>query len=135
MDKRNIFVLVGGMLFGLGLAFSGMTKPEVVLSFLQLSDLGLLLVLTSAILVTSSVYQISPLIFKKSLLGGDFGTQPFNPRFKTILGAIIFGVGWGISGVCPGAALASLGAGNYLILFSIFSIFIGAYAHGRFFGK
>jgi uncharacterized membrane protein YedE/YeeE len=52
---------------------------------------------------------------------------------RTILGAMIFGVGWGLSGQCPGSSLASLGAGNLPIILGIVSMFIGAYVLGRFF--
>lgn len=52
--KRLIAILLGGGLFGYGLAWGGMTRPEVVLSFLQLRDLGLLLLMTSALAVTTT---------------------------------------------------------------------------------
>jgi len=47
-----------------------------------------------------------------------------------IIGGTIFGVGWGVSGMCPGACYASLGIGNYQILWGIAGMFIGAYAQG-----
>lgn len=52
MNKQNIVVLIGGILFGFGLAYSGMAKQEIVLSFLQLKDLGLIFVMGGAAFVT-----------------------------------------------------------------------------------
>lgn len=47
-----------------------------------------------------------------------------------LLGAALFGIGWGISGVCPGPAIAGLGAGNYPLLWSLAGLFAGAWAQG-----
>ena len=49
---------------------------------------------------------------------------------KVIVGAAIFGVGWGISGQCPGSAIASIGMGNIPILVGVISMFFGAYFQG-----
>lgn len=133
--KQLIAILIGGILFGFGLAIGNMTKPEVVLSFLQLQDLGLLLLMASAVAVTIPVYFIFKRGNKKPLLGGKFHEFKEGLNKDTIFGAIIFGLGWGISGLCPGSALASVGVGNYPILLGIAGMFIGAYFQGRFFGK
>lgn len=135
MKIRHLSIFIGGLLFGYGLAISGMAKQEIVLSFLQLRDLGLLLVIGSAALVSGLTINLIPKIIKKSLLGKNFRRRERILNKKTILGAIIFGVGWGISGQCPGSALASLGIGNLPILIGILSIFIGAYVMEIFFGK
>ena len=58
MNKRNIVVLIGGILFGFGLSYSGMTKQEIVLSFLKLEDLGLIFVLGGAALVTAFAINV-----------------------------------------------------------------------------
>jgi uncharacterized membrane protein YedE/YeeE len=49
---------------------------------------------------------------------------------NVLVGGAIFGVGWGLSGICPGAAYASLGVGNVTILWAIAGMFVGAYAQG-----
>lgn len=134
MNLRNLVVFVGGLLFGLGLAVGGMTKQEVVLSFLQLKDLGLLLLLGSSALVTAIAINVIPNLLRRPVLGGGFSKriQPLTRR--TIIGAVIFGVGWGISGQCPGSALASIGVGNAPVLIGIAAMFLGAYLMGRFIG-
>ena len=130
MNKRNIIVLIGGILFGFGLAYSGMTKQEIVLSFLQLEDLGLIFVLGGAALVAAFAINILAKYQKKPILGGKFKPRRRILSWKTIIGAVIFGIGWGLSGQCPGSAVASLGTGNLPVLLGIFAMFIGAYVKG-----
>lgn len=50
-----------------------------------------------------------------------------------ILGALLFGIGWGINGVCPGPAIAALGAGNWPLLIALFAMLAGVYVQGRWF--
>jgi len=135
MDNKNVVLFVGGLIFGFGLAWGGMAKPEVVLDFLQLEDYGLVLLMGAATATTFVAINVVPRFVEKPVLGGEFKprTRAFNRN--TILGAIIFGVGWGISGQCPGSALSSLGIGNLPVLIGMASMFAGAYAMGRFFGQ
>lgn len=134
MEKKNLVLLLGGVVFGFGLAYGGMSKPEIVLSFLRLDDLGLSLFMGSAIVPTFISINIIPRFMKKPLMGGEFKPRERTLSRNTILGATIFGVGWGISGICPGSALSSIGIGNYPILIGIGAMFLGAYIMGRFFG-
>ena len=126
-------MFLGGLLFGFGLAFGGMAQQEIVLSFLQLKDLGLILLLGSSAGVTALTINLVPKLLKTPVLGGEFTRRqrPLNKR--TIIGAVIFGVGWGLSGQCPGSALASVGVGNVPVLMGIAAMFLGAYVMGRFF--
>jgi uncharacterized membrane protein YedE/YeeE len=128
---RLFWAALGGVLFGFGLALSGMARPEVVLSFLQLHDLGLLLVMLSALLVLALVFRLAPRLRTTTLLGEPFSREvkPFHRGL--IPGAVVFGLGWGLSGVCPGAALASLGIGNWPIVIAIATMFLGAWLYGR----
>jgi uncharacterized membrane protein YedE/YeeE len=130
MNKQNIIVLIGGIFFGFGLAYSGMTKQEIVLSFLQLKDLGLMFVMGGAALVTFFAINVLPRYLKTPLLGGQFKPRRAHLSRNVIIGAIIFGVGWGISGQCPGSAVASLGTGNLPVLVGLVAMFIGAYLRG-----
>jgi hypothetical protein len=134
MENKHIILFTGGIIFGFGLAFGGMSKPEIVLSFLRLEDLGLILLMGSAIVPTAISINILPRFMKKPVLGGEFKPRQRTLSRNTILGAIIFGVGWGLSGQCPGSALSSIGIGNYPILAGIGAMFLGAYVMGRYFG-
>ena len=135
MNSRNIVLFIGGITFGFGLAWGGMSKPEVVLSFLQLKDYGLVLLMGAATVTTFVAINIVPRLLEKPILGGEFKPRTRVLSRNTILGAIIFGIGWGLSGQCPGSSLASLGIGNYPVLLGIASMFLGAYVMGRFFGS
>ena len=134
MKRTNFVLVIGGLFFGFGLAWGGMAKPETVLSFLLLDDLGLTVLMGAATVTTFVAINIVPLFLEKPLLGGEFKPRTRKLNRNTILGAIIFGIGWGISGQCPGSVLASLGIGNYPVLLGIASIFLGAYVMGRYFG-
>jgi hypothetical protein len=132
MNKTNLIVLFGGILFGFGLAYSGMTKQEIVLSFLQLQDLGLIFVLGGAALVAAFAINVLARLLKKPAFGGQYKPRTRILSWKTIVGAVIFGVGWGISGQCPGSAMASLGTGNLPIIIGIIAMFVGAYLRALF---
>jgi uncharacterized protein len=125
-----IVVLLAGVLFGLGLAVSQMIRPEVVLSFLLQKDLGLLLVLGGAVVVTLLGYQLLPRVMGKPVLEAKFGEHAARLDKPTLIGAGIFGIGWGISGVCPGPALAAVGAGDWTLLIAVGAMFAGAYLQG-----
>lgn len=109
MGKLTVFT--SGMLFGAGVTISGMVNPMKVLNFLDISgawDATLILVMGAGLLVTLISYQI---IFRRK-------APMFAPSFrlptsedidaKLLSGAALFGVGWGLSGFCPGPAIASV---------------------------
>jgi uncharacterized membrane protein YedE/YeeE len=123
-------MLLGGALFGYGLAYSGMVSPEVVLKFLTLQDFGLMLVMGGAIGVTVVAYQLLPRLRQRPLLAEQFEKRVTPLNKSTLLGAVIFGLGWGVSGVCPGPAIAGLGGGNLKLLWSLVGIVAGAYLQG-----
>ena len=126
-----LMVLASGALFGFGLSLATMIRPEVVLSFLRFQDFGLLLVLGGAVVVTFLAYRFVPKLLARPLFGAAFGKHPSELNRNTIVGAAIFGIGWGISGVCPGPAIAGLGTGQWELLISVAAIFAGAWVHGR----
>ena len=124
-------ILVGGLIFGFGLGYSHMARPEVVLDFLQFEDFGLLFVMFGGAAVTGLAYIVVPRLFDRAPLTGDgFGRRLKSFDRNVLIGGGIFGVGWGLSGICPGAGYASLGVGNVPILWAIGGMFIGAYAQG-----
>ena len=127
---RAISTLVAGTLFGLGLSIAGMIKPEVVLSFLHFTDMGLMLVMGGAVVVVMLFYKLAPRLLKAPLLDDHFHVHPSTWNRDTAVGAALFGVGWGLCGVCPGPAIASIGTANTEILWALAGIAAGALAHG-----
>lgn len=108
---QKIFVLLSGLLFGAGLTISGMINPAKILNFLDLSgqfDATLIFVMGAGLIVTMIGYQ---LIFRRGKPFFDnqfYLTTTRDIDAKLIGGAALFGVGWGLSGFCPGPAIASL---------------------------
>ncbi len=127
---RVLATLVAGALFGFGLSFSTMIRPEVVLSFLRFQDFGLMLVMGGAVLVVLLTYKLAPRLLQRPLLDDHFHEHPSVWNRDTALGAALFGVGWGLCGVCPGPAIAGLGAGNWSLLWALAGIALGALVQG-----
>lgn len=133
MNKKIeiIFMYLGGVVFGLGLAIAGAARPEVVLSFLRLEDLGLVLVIGIALLIVLFSIQIIPKFVNKPPLGKFYdGHDGFPVTKRSIVGAIIFGIGWGISGLCPATSLTAIGMGNVTVIFGVAGMFLGALIYG-----
>lgn len=128
--KPLLAALAAGVLFGFGLALSTMVQPEVVLSFLLWQDLGLMLVMGGAVAVALLGFKLVPALRDRSLLGQPFDRKAVAWNRDTTLGAAIFGVGWGLSGVCPGPAIAGLGTGNWSLLWALGGIALGALLQG-----
>lgn len=114
--------LVTGIIFGLGLAISGMTDPMKVLSFLRIGagwDPSLLVVMVSALAVTSAgmnFYRGNRPVFEV-----HFHLPHVQDVDRDLLaGAALFGIGWGLGGLCPGPAVASLGSGaGFVYIFAL----------------
>jgi uncharacterized membrane protein YedE/YeeE len=124
--------LVAGLVFGVGLALSGMTHAEKVLGFLDVTgdwDASLLLVLGGALGVTLVAFRF---VLKRP-------APLFEPTFvlpnlqhidgPLVVGAALFGVGWGISGYCPGPGIALLAAPNWEAWIFIPAVLFGAFLH------
>jgi hypothetical protein len=125
-------IVIGGLIFGFGLAYSHMARPEVVLDFLQFEDLGLLFVMGGASVVSGITFMTASRLRGRAPLTGEEYSRRLKSFDKNVVGGgVIFGMGWGISGICPGAAYASVGIGNYPILLAIGGMFLGAYVQGR----
>ena len=124
-------IFIGGLVFGFGLGFSHMARPEVVVNFLLFEDLGLPFVMFGAAIVSGIAFALLPRIRETAPLTGNRYERRLKPFDRNVLiGGAIFGVGWGLSGICPGAAYASLGVGNITILWALAGMFLGAYAQG-----
>ena len=127
---KALVTLLAGALFGFGLSVATMIQPEVVLGFLRFQDWGLMLVMGGAAGLALVAYKGFPRWFVRPLLGGQFLTQPAQWNRQTLVGSAIFGIGWGLSGVCPGPAIAALGTGNTDNLWALAGIVLGGLVHG-----
>lgn len=113
--KYSIASLFAGLLFGLGLIVSGMANPEKVLGFLDIAGLwdpSLAFVMGGAIIVGIVAFTVARRR-TLSFLGFNMKVPSHNHIDKRlVLGSLVFGVGWGIAGFCPGPGLVALGAGE-----------------------
>ena len=128
MAKSKVTALLAGLLFGAGLLISGMTSPAKVRGFLDLFgrwDPSLAFVMIGAIGVHFLVLR-RILVLPKPLLSATF-QLPSRAAIDAplVVGAALFGVGWGLSGYCPGPALVSLGTAATPVL-----VFIAAMISG-----
>lgn len=89
-----------------------------------------MLVMGAAVLVTLLAYKVAPRFMTRPLLGGYFHHHVSQWNNDTAVGAALFGVGWGLCGVCPGPAIAGLGAGNWDLLWAVGGIALGALLQG-----
>ena len=120
--------LVCGVVFGAGLAVAGMTNPAKVLAFLDVFgrwDPTLAFVMGGALAVSAGGYALARRL-ERPWLGDEFGLPTRRDLDPALLGgAALFGMGWGLVGLCPGPALANLSRGSVEIL-----IFVGAMVAG-----
>jgi len=110
-----ISAFVSGLLFGLGLIVAGMSNPSKVIGFLDLAgnwDPSLAFVMAGAIAVGSLAFMFASRR-AKSLLGlsMQLPTARHLDR-RLVLGSVVFGIGWGLAGICPGPAVILLGSGT-----------------------
>lgn len=121
--------LVSGVIFGAGLALAGMTRPEKVIGFLRFArawDPSLMFVMGGAIAVHAVAWRAlkgrpSP------LLGGRFMVPTRRDLdARLLVGAAIFGVGWGLGGFCPGPGIASVVSGAPSALLFVLTMLIGS---------
>ncbi|MET3109061.1 putative membrane protein YedE/YeeE [Oxalobacteraceae bacterium GrIS 2.11] len=120
--------LLSGLIFGLGLIVSGMSSPGKVIGFLDLAgpwDPSLLFVIGGAIAVS-----IVPFAIARRLTVSYLGEKIQIPARRDIdrrlvIGSLLFGIGWGIAGLCPGPALTTLLSGNPKAILFVVSMIAG----------
>jgi len=112
---RAIFSALFGLIFGVGLILAGMTNPARVVAFLDVAgdwDPSLAFVMATAILVAAPAFAIAR-HRTVALLGEAIGLpNRFRIDSRLMVGAALFGVGWGLSGICPGPGVVLLGTGG-----------------------
>jgi uncharacterized protein len=113
MQALSAFLV--GLLFGVGLILSGMTDPSKVVGFLDLAgawDPSLAFVMGGAVLVGLVAFRFARKRAKAFLGGAMHLPESRDIDRRLVLGSVVFGIGWGVAGFCPGPALVSLGAGQ-----------------------
>jgi uncharacterized membrane protein YedE/YeeE len=128
---KLVVYFVVGSIFSAGLIISGMTQPIKVIGFLDVFgnwDPSLAFVMGSAVTVTLFGYKIV-FISDKPIYEREFNLPIKKPiDVHLVLGAMCFGLGWGLSGLCPGPAIASLVTGSIELAAFVGAMFSGFYA-------
>lgn len=130
--KTSLAALLAGILFGMGLAVSGMLIPDKVLNFLDIAghwDPSLALVMGGALAITIPGYH---LVTKrpKPVLAEAFSLPTSRDiDAKLLTGAALFGLGWGLSGLCPAPALVNITTAFVDVLAFVGAMLVGMLAH------
>lgn len=129
---RFLTCLLAGALFGLGLAIAHMTNPLKVQNFLDIAgdwDPSLAFVMGAAVTITMLAFRLV-LRRERPLLGGRFHLPVLTEVDRRLVtGAALFGIGWGLTGYCPGPALATLLSGNSEVLLFVPAMLLGGFLH------
>ncbi len=145
MIKKIGFGLAAGALFAAGLVMSGMTQPAKVMAFLNFGGIfaptrfgawepSLAFVMGGAVLVTLIAFAVTPRAGRQPWAASAFELPTRQDiDLRLIAGAALFGVGWGLSGYCPGPALASILVGGLDVLVFVAALVVGLLAARRFF--
>jgi uncharacterized membrane protein YedE/YeeE len=131
---RNLIALASGLIFGLGLIAGGMTNPVKVKGFLDLFgawDPSLALVMGGAIAV--AVFAFAAAKHRARSWTGDPMEIPSSTviDWRLICGGVLFGIGWGIAGFCPGPALVAMGSGLGAAGIFLLAMLVGMVVHDR----
>ena len=127
---NRIVSLTSGVIFGIGLTVSQMINPAKVLGFLNIFgewDPSLAFVMFGALIVSSPFFHLFKKR-KKPVFAESFSySNNKELNKKLIIGSSLFGAGWGLAGLCPGPAIASLALSNKSSVIFVITMFIGFY--------
>ncbi|HTW89953.1 MAG TPA: DUF6691 family protein [Candidatus Binataceae bacterium] len=132
--KALLTSFVSGIVFGLGLGISGMTRPVKVIGFLDFFgawDATLAFVMIGAIAVYFVAYRCSVKMASPWLMPNFSLPKKSDLDTKLVVGAAIFGAGWGLGGFCPGPVLTSLASGALPVFVFVAAMVAGIYLHTR----
>jgi len=123
---RLISSFISGLVFGLGLGLSGMMNPKKVQNFLDIFgdfDGSLIFVMLGALVVSMVVFSLQKYKLKRPIFEDSFCLPTKNKLdYSLIIGSALFGIGWGLAGICPGPSLANLAsftAPTFLLAFGV----------------
>ena len=128
---RKIGFLLAGVFFGFTLSRSGASDYNYIYHMFTGENLKLALLMGTAIIVAAIGMIILKALGNKDVKGKEIkiNRKPLNKY--TIIGGILFGIGWAVSGACPGTVLAQIGEGKVLGLVTCLGMWVGTYIYAR----
>jgi uncharacterized membrane protein YedE/YeeE len=128
---RNGSFLLFGIVFGFLLSRAGATDPALISSLLLFQNLHLLWVIATAVGVGAILNLSAKFFHWRNLSNGQLMSFPHKPFVRALVpGALLFGTGWGLTGVCPGTAPAMLGEGQWFVGIILVGIVLGTWLVG-----
>jgi uncharacterized membrane protein YedE/YeeE len=130
--RNNLISLFLGVMFGFLLSFSGATNFTLHAQLFLFENSWLLLVISSAVITGAiGVYLLRKKDIKGLLTNSSIDFSPKSMTPNLVMGAILFGIGWGMSAACPGTAPTMIGEGKLEGIFLVFGVLLGTIAYGR----
>lgn len=126
-------VFFAGILFGFGLSLGQMTDPSRVVGFLDITgrwDATLLFVMLGALAVTVPLFPLALRLGQPFIADRFFLPSNTKVDRRLIAGAVVFGIGWGVAGFCPGPALAMLSTGSPAVIMFVVMMIVGQWLAG-----
>ncbi|AXF45595.1 MULTISPECIES: YeeE/YedE family protein [Acinetobacter] len=133
---KNVWAFIWGGLFSIGLMLSGMSNPAKVIGFLDILgqwDASLAFVMMGAIAIAFIPFQKAVRQPHPQTFYGEAIQLPKNTKIdrKLILGSLLFGIGWGIAGICPAPSFTLIGLGYYQAIYFIIAMSVGVLLHRK----
>ncbi|MEQ8168647.1 MAG: DUF6691 family protein [Candidatus Eremiobacterota bacterium] len=132
MTILNLFF---GILFGFILSRVGATQYDLIANMFLLKNLHLMGVIGGGVVVGAIGIQIIKRAHLKTITGEEIKISPKDRHWGNVIGGLIFGIGWGITGSCPGTILTQLGEGKLAALFTLAGMILGTYLFGLLYPK
>jgi hypothetical protein len=130
--RNNLISLLLGTIFGFSLSFAGATNFTLHAQLFLFENSWLFIVIATAVAVGAiGVYLLRKNNINAILTRSSIDLSPKSMTPNLIMGAILFGIGWGMSAACPGTAPTMIGEGKLEGLFLVFGILLGTIAYGR----
>ncbi len=130
--RNNLISLFLGVMFGFLLSFAGATNFTLHAQLFLFENSWLLLVISSAVITGAiGVYLLRKKDIKGLLTNSSIDFSPKSMTPNLVMGAILFGIGWGMSAACPGTAPTMIGEGKLEGIFLVFGVLLGTIAYGR----
>lgn len=127
--KLNSPIILLGTLFGFALSRAGATDFDTIFNMFRLTDLHLFGVMGTAVAVTSAAFWLIKRGRLNAATGDPIRIEPKPMKKGLIAGSVLFGAGWALSGTCPGTALAQIGEGRFMGLFTLAGILGGTFLY------
>ena len=126
MTRSRVAGLVIGVVFGVTLCWTGMSSPDVIRGALLLEQSYLFLFFASAVLTASVGQRVLRRVQSRAVIsGGRLAWAPNRPERRHVVGALLFGIGWGLADACPGPIATQAGQGIAWSLFTMTGVVIG----------